>query len=56
MSPHTFKIIIDKLFFLQIVYLIYIYDFSSKIVEKTRPFSLGEATSLGEGKIWIQTY
>ena len=27
----------------------------SKIVGQTRFFSLGEATSLGEGKLWIQT-
>ena len=27
-----------------------------KIVGQTRFFSLGEATSLGEGKLWIQTY
>ena len=26
-----------------------------KIVGQTRFFSLGEATSLGEGKLWIQT-
>ena len=26
-----------------------------KIVEQTMFFSLGEATSLGEGKPWIQT-
>ena len=26
-----------------------------KIVGKTMFFSLGEATSLGEGKLWIQT-
>ena len=26
-----------------------------KIVEQTRFFSLGYATSLGEGKLWIQT-
>ena len=26
-----------------------------KIVRQTRFFSLGEATSLGEGKLWIQT-
>ena len=26
-----------------------------KIVEQTRFFSLGEATSLGEEKLWIQT-
>ena len=25
-----------------------------KIVEQTRFFSFGEATSLGEGKLWIQ--
>ena len=25
-----------------------------KIVGQTRVFSLGEATSLGEGKLWIQ--
>ena len=27
-----------------------------KIVEKTELFSLGMATSLGKGKLWIQTY
>ena len=27
----------------------------SKIVGQTRLFSLGMATSLGEGKLWIQT-
>ena len=29
---------------------------SSKIVGHTRFFNLGEATSLGEGKLWIQTF
>ena len=28
---------------------------TGKIVGRTRFFSLGEATSLGEGKLWIQT-
>ena len=26
-----------------------------KIVEQTKFYSLGEVTSLGEGKLWIQT-
>ena len=28
---------------------------TGKIVGETRFFSFGEATSLGEGKLWIQT-
>ena len=34
---------------------VWIQLFSPQLVGQTRFFSLGEATSLGEGKLWIQT-